>query len=52
MSAQYEIAVRFGEGRGVARDERQAPIGSTWQPNRGWRRRNSGSAVIMKKASA
>ena len=24
MSAQYEIAVRFGEGRGVARDERQA----------------------------
>jgi localization factor PodJL len=24
MSAQYEIAVRFGEGRSVARDERQA----------------------------
>jgi localization factor PodJL len=24
MSAQYEIAVRFGEGRGVPRDERQA----------------------------
>jgi localization factor PodJL len=24
MAAQYEIAVRFGEGRGVARDERQA----------------------------
>jgi localization factor PodJL len=24
MSAQYEIAVRFGEGRGVARNERQA----------------------------
>src|SRR5262249_58229315 len=24
MSAQYQIAVRFGEGRGVPRDERQA----------------------------
>jgi localization factor PodJL len=24
MSAQYEVAVRFGEGRGIPRDERQA----------------------------